>query len=128
MVRQGQLHWVKLRYSVQQTGSGARKERCPSRGIALMFYRPHRDVPCQKAPLRHRALRPVCAEVTANAQHPKSGWQKYEKLHHSRAVTKALGKMPAHPAEKRGLLFNFKMKEKWKVSINIKIVKSKICN
>lgn len=127
MVRQEQLHWVKLRYSVQRTDSGARKERCPSRGIALMFYRPHRDVPCQKAPLRHRASRPVCADATADVQHPKSGLQNTKK-YGSRAVTKALGKMPAHPAEKRGLLFNFKMKEKWKVSINIKIVKSKICN
>lgn len=34
----------------------------------------------------------------------------------------------AHPAGKGEFVFNFKMKEKWKVSINIKIVKSKICN
>lgn len=39
-----------LRYSVQQTGGGAEKERCPSRGIALMFNGPHRDVPCHQAP------------------------------------------------------------------------------
>ena len=50
MVRQEQIHCVKLRYGVQRTDSGAEKERCPSRGIALMFYRPHRDVPCRKAP------------------------------------------------------------------------------
>ena len=40
MVRQGQIHWVKLRYGVQRTDSGARKERCPSRGIAFEFCRP----------------------------------------------------------------------------------------
>ena len=27
-----------------------KKERCPSRGIALMFNGPHSDVPCRKAP------------------------------------------------------------------------------
>lgn len=41
---------MKLRYRVQQTGSGAGKERCPSRGIALMFNGPHSDVPCHQAP------------------------------------------------------------------------------
>ena len=39
-----------LRHGVQQTGGGARKERCPSRDIALMFNGPHRDVPCHQAP------------------------------------------------------------------------------
>ena len=39
-----------LRHGVQQTGGGAEKERCPSRGIALMFNGPHRDVPCHQAP------------------------------------------------------------------------------
>lgn len=41
---------MKLRYRVQQTDSGARKERCSSRGIALMFNGPHSDVPCHQAP------------------------------------------------------------------------------
>ena len=39
-----------LRYGVQQTDSGAGKERCPSRGIALILNRLHSDVPCHQAP------------------------------------------------------------------------------
>lgn len=103
MVRQGQIHWVKLRYRVQQTDSGARKERCPSRGIALMFYRPHRDVPCQKAPLRHRASRPVCADATADVQHPKSGLQKYKKVRFASGY-ESVGQNAGAPCGKEGII------------------------
>lgn len=70
------------RWRRRETGAGA---GTPETGVATKA-----DVPCLKAPLRHRAMRPVCADATADAQHPKNGWQKYEKLHHSQAVTKAL--------------------------------------
>ena len=50
LVGEEQLHWVMLRHGVQLTGGGAGKERCPSRGIALMFNGPHSDVPCLQAP------------------------------------------------------------------------------
>ena len=48
MVRQEQIHWVKLRYGVQRTDSGAEKERCPSRGIAFVFKEPLAMFPAAK--------------------------------------------------------------------------------
>lgn len=103
------------------------KKKGAKQGHRIMFNGPLSDVPCHQAPLRHRASRPVCADATADVQHPKSGLQKYKKVRFASGY-ESVGQSAAHPAEKRGLLFNFKMKEKWKVSINIKIVKSKICN
>ena len=95
------------------------KKGCLAGNITMKSWRTEDDVPAAVASENGR--------VWLYSLAPKRDG-KNTKKYGSRAVTKALGKMPAHPAEKRGLLFNFKMKEKWKVSINIKIVKSKICN
>ncbi|MBR0054523.1 MAG: hypothetical protein IJP65_04375, partial [Bacteroidales bacterium] len=69
-----ELHRVSVkRAPVAETRKGA-GAGTPETGVATKA-----DVPCLKAPLRHRASRPVCAKVTANAQHIKSGLQKYKK-------------------------------------------------
>ena len=93
-----------LRHGVQQTGGGAEKERCPRRGIALMFYGPHSDVPCHQAP----QVAYIVMFVTQ--WHKKSGGKDTTFLFRM-ADPKRARKFPARPAGKGEFLFNKKMKE-----------------
>ena len=84
------------------------------------------DVPCQKAPLRHRASRPVCADATADVQHPKSGLQKYKKVRFASGY-ESVGMVPAPLRERGNDCLILKMKENEKIRIKIIQIRETTC-
>lgn len=82
---------------VAETGN-----RCRSRDAGnRRSNQSRRSLP--ESTVRHRASRPVCADATADVQHPKSGLQKYKKVRFASGY-ESVGQNAGAPCGKEGII------------------------
>lgn len=79
-----------------------REKRCGSRAAGNRRSNQNWQT-LQGSTVRHRASRPVCADATADVQHPKSGLQKYKKVRFASGY-ESVGQNAGAPCGKEGII------------------------